>query len=330
MKSILQSELNQSVKLGEVEFFTAEQLKQFATDSYNEIQKSTDGKEALYKEVADEVKSFTPIMVIDDSTLSKSIKFIRPAQIAWDEVEGDEICKARGGTYMNTLENRKKGRVGKRYGEHKEEQGKSSQQIREDMNNEASKKELEGKEQEQRKIINKFLSENSDLKYNEKKKVIDHFIKNYPDMKFDGSDNALDWVLLDNNRNDIFEDLKIFDIKYKEYKKHYDLSEDEQLLNMPEMYNPQALREAIENVKKTGMSEENIKEKYPNAYRKSGFAKKKEGGEKKQLPEKGTPDWHKLEIAKKTVKMNPVMVGVMGGPSIEEAQKTLREYGLSY
>jgi len=54
-----------------------------------------------------------------------------------------------------------------------------------------------------------------------------------------------------------------------------------------------------------------------------------EGG-KKPLPKKGTPEWHKLEIAKKTVKMTPAMVGVMGGPSMEEAKKTLKEYGINY
>lgn len=48
----------------------------------------------------------------------------------------------------------------------------------------------------------------------------------------------------------------------------------------------------------------------------------------KPLPEKGTPEWHKLQIAKKTIKMNPVIMSVLGPPSIEDAQKTLKEYGL--
>ena len=50
--------------------------------------------------------------------------------------------------------------------------------------------------------------------------------------------------------------------------------------------------------------------------------------EKKQMPKSGTPEWHKLQIAKKTVKMNPAMAGVMGGPSIADAKKTLAEYGV--
>ena len=48
----------------------------------------------------------------------------------------------------------------------------------------------------------------------------------------------------------------------------------------------------------------------------------------KSLPEKGTPEWHKLQIAKKTVKMNPIIVSMLGPPSIEDAKKTLKEYGL--
>ena len=56
---------------------------------------------------------------------------------------------------------------------------------------------------------------------------------------------------------------------------------------------------------------------------------KKEGERKwKPVPEKGTPDWHKLKIAKDTMKMNPVMAAVAGGPSVDEAKATLAEYGL--
>ncbi len=58
--------------------------------------------------------------------------------------------------------------------------------------------------------------------------------------------------------------------------------------------------------------------------------KEKQGVVKqKSLPEKNTPEWHKLKIAKDTMKMNPAMSGVMGGPSHAEAEKTLKEYGLT-
>jgi hypothetical protein len=35
------------------------------------------------------------------------------------------------------------------------------------------------------------------------------------------------------------------------------------------------------------------------------------------------PDKHMLRIAKDTLKMNPAMVAVAGGPSIEEAKKII-------
>jgi len=34
----------------------------------------------------------------------------------------------------------------------------------------------------------------------------------------------------------------------------------------------------------------------------------------------------KLEIAKKTLKMNPVMVNIMGGMTIKEAKEIIRKY----
>ena len=49
---------------------------------------------------------------------------------------------------------------------------------------------------------------------------------------------------------------------------------------------------------------------------------------KKPLPSKGTPDWHKLQIAKKTVKMNDTMASAMGGQTKEDAIKVLKSYGL--
>jgi hypothetical protein len=35
------------------------------------------------------------------------------------------------------------------------------------------------------------------------------------------------------------------------------------------------------------------------------------------------PERHQLRIAKQTLKMAPAMIGVMGGPSIEEARKII-------
>lgn len=125
MKSYLKSEVEKSVKLGEIECFTADQIRNFTTESYNEINKSidNDSKERQINEVALEVKSFSPIEVTDDVTLMKSILFIREAQIAWNEPVGDDIQKSRTGRYLNTELNRKLGRVGKEYGEDNIEKG---------------------------------------------------------------------------------------------------------------------------------------------------------------------------------------------------------------
>lgn len=57
------------------------------------------------------------------SDFSKAILYTRPKQIDWEEAETGEfgeIIKAKAGTYTNTSENRKKGRVGQKYGSEKE------------------------------------------------------------------------------------------------------------------------------------------------------------------------------------------------------------------
>jgi len=40
--------------------------------------------------------------------------------------------------------------------------------------------------------------------------------------------------------------------------------------------------------------------------------------------------WHQIQIAKKTVKMNPVGVSVMGGMSMKEAEELLDKHGIKY
>lgn len=46
------------------------------------------------------------------------------------------------------------------------------------------------------------------------------------------------------------------------------------------------------------------------------------------MPQKGSPEWHELKIAIQSFQMNPAMLGVMGGPNLEEAGRTLARYGL--
>ncbi len=48
----------------------------------------------------------------------------------------------------------------------------------------------------------------------------------------------------------------------------------------------------------------------------------------KKLPKKGTPDWHRLQVARKTVRMHPALVNVLGGMTVEEARQILNEYSI--
>ena len=42
---------------------------------------------------------------------------------------------------------------------------------------------------------------------------------------------------------------------------------------------------------------------------------------------KNSPEWHQLQIAKKTLKMTPTMASIMEGMSYEEAKKIIEKYG---
>lgn len=45
-----------------------------------------------------------------------------------------------------------------------------------------------------------------------------------------------------------------------------------------------------------------------------------------KLPAHGTPEWHQLQIAKKTIKMSPAMASVMGGMDYTEAERIINKY----
>ena len=119
MQTIHKDDLDRKIKLNEVEAFTYEQVKLFAEENMNEIAKSEGSKDEIMKAVADEIKSFSPIKVISanaEGHLQEDFMFVRAAQILWDEPKEGEIQKSRAGTYMNTPENMKLGRVGQKYG----------------------------------------------------------------------------------------------------------------------------------------------------------------------------------------------------------------------
>lgn len=117
--SILKSEFDKMVKLNDFEVITQAQLKEYTQEAHDRIVKSVESKLELAKEAATEIRSFTPINVVDDTTFAKSVMFVREAQIQWDQPDPNDIEKGMGnkktGYYTNTYLNRKLGRVGKKY-----------------------------------------------------------------------------------------------------------------------------------------------------------------------------------------------------------------------
>ena len=127
MQTIHKDDLDRKIKLNEVEAFTYAQLQMFVNENNSLIEKSEGSKEDIQKAIVDEIKSFSPIKVISANSeghLQEDFMFVRAAQILWDEPKEGEIQKSRGGTYMNTPENMKLGRVGAKYGA----SGKSEEQ----------------------------------------------------------------------------------------------------------------------------------------------------------------------------------------------------------
>lgn len=88
MQEILKSDLDSRVTLGEIEVFSSDQLKSYAQQSYDEIQKSNDSeRESHLKQVASEIRSFKPIMVTDDITLHKSVMFYRAMPLGGNDIQ---------------------------------------------------------------------------------------------------------------------------------------------------------------------------------------------------------------------------------------------------
>ncbi len=59
------------------------------------------------------------------------------------------------------------------------------------------------------------------------------------------------------------------------------------------------------------------------------FMKKLSEAKEDELKKRDPAAWHQIQIAKKTLKMPNAMVGVMGGPSKEEAKAILAKYGIN-
>jgi hypothetical protein len=48
------------------------------------------------------------------------------------------------------------------------------------------------------------------------------------------------------------------------------------------------------------------------------------------MPVRGTPEWHQVQVAIKSLKMPEAMLGVMGGPNKQQAAQILAQYGLKW
>ena len=167
------------------EIYSAEQFDNFIENNMEVLQKgekdelTEEIEKSEYETLKEEIRSFTPIEVISESQeskfrIEKSICYVREKQVEWDEPElikgedGEEIEKARGGTYGNTPLNRKLGRVGQRY-------GKSSM--------DEDKKEG-GKKEDDHLLLKKMLGEKMyNLTSDEKKEELINKIKNYKNYK---------------------------------------------------------------------------------------------------------------------------------------------------
>lgn len=97
------------------EFYSLEQIQAFASD----IQKSVDPVEKEHAAI-----DFVTLERVEvrNNDLTKSIMFWRPAQVEWrEEIDPETLQKSKTGYYKDTPANRKKGVVGKPYGDSKAE-----------------------------------------------------------------------------------------------------------------------------------------------------------------------------------------------------------------
>ena len=133
MISITRKEYDREFIQKGYEEFTEDQFRKWIDLNSEILVKGEQGmleddlEKAEYEGFKEEIRSFTAVEVVEPSPISqfriqKSIMYVRPKQVEWDEPElikgedGEEIEKARSGKYTDTPLNRKLGRVGQKYG----------------------------------------------------------------------------------------------------------------------------------------------------------------------------------------------------------------------
>lgn len=112
---VTRKEFMEFVQKNNHEFYTVQQLQAFSED----IKKSIDPVEKEHAAI--DFVSLERVEVRNED-LTKSIMFWRPSQIEWkEEIDPTTLQKSRLGYYKDTPANRKKGIVGKPYGDVKSE-----------------------------------------------------------------------------------------------------------------------------------------------------------------------------------------------------------------
>ena len=130
--NLTREELDKLIKSNDLERYTQQQFKQFVESNEEILIKGEkdeldDIEKSEYDTLIAELQSFTTVNVFDyapesKNRIIKSIEFVRPKQVEWDEIEKSEeaFSKARAGIYTDTPLNRKLGRVGQKYGSKKQ------------------------------------------------------------------------------------------------------------------------------------------------------------------------------------------------------------------
>lgn len=132
-REITHSEFEKSCKLFGYETFSDKQMEAYIQDAKSLIEKSekeelNDIEKSQLDEFNVNCASLKQINVVNDD-LTKSLIYFRPAQIIWDKDENGEIMKSRAGTYKDTPQNRKLGRVGQKFGENIEKSEKDIEEL---------------------------------------------------------------------------------------------------------------------------------------------------------------------------------------------------------
>lgn len=133
-KEITHSEFEKSCKLFGYETFSDKQMEAYIQDAKSLLEKSekeelNDIEKSQLDEFNVNCASLKQINVVNDD-LTKSLIYFRPAQVIWDKDENGEIMKSRAGTYVDTPENRKLGRVGQKFGGQKQGEEKKGVELR--------------------------------------------------------------------------------------------------------------------------------------------------------------------------------------------------------